>query len=65
MSPGGSDSLAAFAGTYSTLLLPTEAGEEVRPGAEIAITVNSAGACARPPRSPLSSEAPLKTLFQG
>lgn len=43
MSPGASDTLAAFAGTYSTLLLPTEAGEEVRPGAEITITVNSAG----------------------
>ena len=44
MSPGNADSLAAFAGTYATHLLPSEAGEQVTPGAEIAITVNSQGA---------------------
>jgi hypothetical protein len=42
-SPGSSDSLAAFAGTYATHLLPAEDGAQVAAGAEVAITVNSQG----------------------
>ena len=44
VSPGGGDSLAAFAGTYATHLLPAQDGEQTQPGAEIAITVDAAGA---------------------
>ncbi len=43
VSPGNSDSLAAFAGTYATHLLPAHDGAQVTAGAEIAITVNSQG----------------------
>ena len=44
VSPGAGDSLAAFAGTYASHLLPAQDGEQTQPGAEIAITVNAAGA---------------------
>jgi hypothetical protein len=44
VSPGNSDSLAAFAGVYATHLLPADDGAQVTAGAEIAITVNSQGA---------------------
>jgi hypothetical protein len=70
VSPGASDTLAAFAGVYATHLLPAEAGEQVQPGAEIAITVNSQGARAqnlprlirRPARARTSRQACLGTL---
>ncbi|KAK9904020.1 hypothetical protein WJX75_002682 [Coccomyxa subellipsoidea] len=43
VSPGNSDSLAAFAGTYATHLLPADECAQVTTGAEIAINVNSQG----------------------
>ena len=43
VSPGNSDSLAAFAGTYATHLLPADEAAQVTTGAEIAINVNSQG----------------------
>ena len=43
ISPGSSDSLAAFAGVYATHLLPAENDQQVTQGAEIAIKVNNQG----------------------
>lgn len=43
ISPGSSDSLAAFAGTYATHLLPAESDQQVTKGAEIAVKVNAQG----------------------
>jgi hypothetical protein len=44
LSPGASDTLAAFAGTYATHQLPAEEGGQVAPGAEVVVTVNAQGA---------------------
>ncbi|KAK9819073.1 hypothetical protein WJX81_008479, partial [Elliptochloris bilobata] len=41
LSPGASDTLAVFAGTYATHLLPAAEGGQVSPGAEVVVTVNS------------------------
>ena len=43
ISPGSSDSLAAFAGTYATHLLPGEVDGQVAQGSQIAIKVNAQG----------------------
>ena len=43
ISPGSSDSLADFAGTYATHLLPAEQKEQVTQGCEITIKVNAQG----------------------
>ena len=43
VSPGSSDSLADFAGTYATHLLPAEQKEQVTQGCEITIKVNAQG----------------------
>ena len=43
ISPGCSDSLADFAGTYATHLLPAEQKEQVTQGCEITIKVNAQG----------------------
>ena len=44
LSPGSSDTLAAFAGTYATHQLPAAEGGQVVQGAEVVVTVNSQGA---------------------
>ena len=44
LSPGASDTLAAFAGTYATHQLPAAEGGQVVQGAEVVVTVNSQGA---------------------
>lgn len=44
LSPGASDTLAAFAGTYATYQLPAAEGGQVKQGAEVVVTVNSQGA---------------------
>ena len=43
ISPGSSDALAAFAGTYATHLLPAADGSQVTKGAEITVKVNAEG----------------------
>ena len=43
ISPGSADSLADFAGTYATHLLPAENKEQVTQGCEITIKVNAQG----------------------
>lgn len=45
LSPAASDTLAVFAGTYATHLLPDAEGGQVSAGAEVVVTVNSQGAC--------------------
>lgn len=44
LSPGASDTLAAFAGTYATHQLPAAEGGQAVLGAEVVVTVNSQGA---------------------
>ena len=48
VSPGSSDALAAFAGTYATHLLPAAGGSQVTKGAEITVKVNAEGERRRP-----------------
>ena len=59
ISPGSSDALAAFAGTYATHLLPAADDSQVTKGAEITVKVNAEGA-RQQPASTQPAQAPLQ-----